>query len=153
MWDGSRIPVETLVKQGRGNALTPIAPSHQRVRLRVLDRTSKQPLPVKLHVHGEAGEYLAPVDRHRVPNPAWYEDSAPEFLNQGIHWCTYIDGDATIDLPLGNVYTEVSKGFEIRPVRKVHRVTERTRDITILIEQTLPSVSYTHLTLPTIYSV
>ena len=138
LWDGSRIPVETLVKQGRGNALTPIAPSHQRVRLRVLDRTSKQPLPVKLHVHGEAGEYLAPVDRHRVPNPAWYEDSAPEFLNQGVHWCTYIDGDATIDLPLGNVYIEVSKGFEIRPVRKVHRVTERTRDITILIEQTLP---------------
>ncbi len=103
-------------------------------------RDSGKPVAVKLHVHGEAGEYLAPVDRHRILNPAWFEDYSVDFAHRGrsTH-CTYIPGETTIDLPLGKVYIEVSKGFEIRPVRKVVEVTAETRArSTIEIEQVLP---------------
>jgi hypothetical protein len=41
-------------------------------------------------------------------------------------------------LPLGNVYIEVSKGFEIKPIRKVIAVTPETREITITIRRVLP---------------
>ena len=41
--------------------------ARQRVRLRILDKESGKPVAVKLHVHGETGEYLAPLDRHRIP--------------------------------------------------------------------------------------
>ncbi len=120
-----------------GPRLTPVAPATQRVRLKVVEKASGKTVPVKLHVHGEAGEYLAPVDRHRYPNVQWYEDWSVDYINPNAHNCTYIPGETTLDLPLGRVYIEVSKGFEIAPVRKVVNVGKATREITLTLERVL----------------
>ena len=93
--------VAKLFQDAKAGPLTPVAPATQRVVIRVVEQGSKRPVAVKLHVHGEAGEYLAPVDHHRVPNGACLEDYSPEFLNQGIHYCAYVHGETAIDLPLG----------------------------------------------------
>lgn len=135
---GRMIAVSDLEKGTKAGPLTPVSPTARRVSFRVIDKTSKRPVPVKLHVHGEAGEYLAPLDRHRFINYGWIEDYAPEFLHQQRHACTYISGEATLDLPIGNVFIEVSKGFEIRPIRRVQRITPATESITIEIERVLP---------------
>jgi len=122
-------------------ARTPIqavASATQRVTLRAIEKSSGKVVPVKLHVHGEAGEYLAPVDRHRIPNPAWVEDYSVDFTHRNLHHCTYIPGETRIDLPLGRVYIEISKGFEIKPVRRVIEVTPDTQELTIEIEKVLP---------------
>ncbi len=134
--------VSKLVETRTARALTPIRPALQRVKLRVVEKGSKKPVAVKLHVHGEAGEYLAPVDRHRIPNPSWFEDYSADFVNMDSstgdrHHCCYIPGEATLDLPLGKVYLEVSKGFEIRPVRKVVEIAKSTRTLTLGIDRVL----------------
>jgi hypothetical protein len=54
------------------------------------------------------------------------------------HSCTYINGETLIKLPLGKVFFEVSKGFEIRPVRKIVEVTPATQEIVITVEKILP---------------
>ena len=126
-------------------SLSPVASAKRRVTLRTVDTVGGKPVPVKLHVHGEWGEYLAPVDRPRILNPAWFEDSGVDFAHGGTwygstentHFCTYISGETTIDLPLGKVFIEVSKGFEIRPVRKVYDVSADTDEITIELEKVL----------------
>ena len=118
--------------------IRPVAPATQQVTLRAVEAASGKPVPVKLHVHGEAGEYLAPLDRHRIPNPLWFQDYSVDFTHQGVHHCSYIPGETVIRLPLGRVYIEVSKGFEIRPVRKVVRITRATRQITVRIRKVLP---------------
>ena len=110
-------------------------PATRRVKLRVVEKGSSRPVPVKLHVHGESGEYLAPADRHRIPDPAWFEDYSADFVHVDFaaasrHCCTYIPGETVIDLPLGRVYIEVSKGFEIKPVRKLVSVSRSTRTST-----------------------
>jgi len=115
-----------------------IPPSSQRVSIRVVLKGTRNKVAAKLHIHGESGEYLSPVDRHRIPNPAWFEDYAPEFIHLGLHRCTYIDGETTVDLPQSKVYVEVSKGFEIKPVRKMINVTPHTKEIIIEIERELP---------------
>ncbi|PKO22209.1 MAG: hypothetical protein CVU38_10645 [Chloroflexi bacterium HGW-Chloroflexi-1] len=122
-----------------------VAPAAQTVTLRVVERGRGQPVPVKLHVHGAWGEYLAPVDRHRHLNPSWFEDYSVDFphvLNwedrARFHACTYISGETMIKLPLGKIYIEVSKGFEIRPVRQVVEVTPETQEIEIELEKVLP---------------
>jgi hypothetical protein len=115
-----------------------VAPARQHVTLRVVEKASGKAVPVKLHTHGEAGEYLAPIDRHRIPNPAWFEDYSVDFVHLGSHYCTYIPGETQINLPLGRVYVEVSKGFEIRPVRRIVEVTPETEEIVIEIEKVLP---------------
>ena len=135
---GKRVPAAKLDASAKAGPFIPIAPATRRVRLRAVEKGSTRPVAVKLHVHGEAGEYLAPVDRHRIPNGAWFEDYSCDFLNEGTHFCTYIDGETTLDLPMGRVYLEVSKGLEIKPVRKVVKVTRSTKEITVTIEKVLP---------------
>jgi hypothetical protein len=143
---GRLIPVANMVAGRSGEDLLVVKPQNQRVTLRVVDRGSKTPVPVKLHVHGEWGEILVPVDRHRIANPAWFEDYSVDFVHGGDwygnstnpHHCTYIPGETRIDLPLGKVYLEISKGFEIRPVRQVFKVTPDTDEIVIEIERVLP---------------
>lgn len=136
LWNGMVFPVSRVAK--RRGVIEPVAPSRQRVTLRAVEKGSGKPVAVKLHVHGEAGEYLAPLDRHRYPNPAWFEDYSADFVHRGLHNCTCIDGETTIDLPLGRVYVEASKGFEVRPVRKVFVVGPRTKTLTISLERVLP---------------
>ncbi len=118
-------------------ALNPIAPATKLVTLRVVEQKSDKPVAVKLHIHGAAGEYLAPLDRHRIVNPAWFEDYSVDFTHRNLHTCTYIPGETRIKLPIGQVYIEVSKGFEIQPVRTVVEVTSETQEIVIEIEKVL----------------
>lgn len=136
--DKQTLAVAEVESGSRLDLLRVVNPASQEVQLRVLERGSNGILPMKLHVHGEQGEYLSPVDRHRIPNPAWFEDYGVDFSSSGLHHCTYIPGETTIHLPLGRVYVEVSKGFEVRPVRKAVDVTEGTQEIIIEIEKVLP---------------
>jgi len=137
-WDGSTIPVSEVETKGSGGPLIRVTPATQRVRIRAVEKTTGATVPVKLHIHGESGEYLAPVDRHRLPNSAWFEDYAPEFQHQGRHFCAYIPGETVVDLPHGHVFVEVSKGFEIKPVRQRVAVTAATSQVDIVIEKVLP---------------
>ncbi len=144
LWDGRVIPAAQVEDRAADETLLPVAPADQTVRLRVVEKGSSQPVPVKLHMHGEWGEYLAPVDRHRILNPAWFEDYSVDFAHlewpniQQVHACTYINGDTTIKLPQGKVYIEISKGFEIRPLRKMVEVTGKTEEVTLELERVLP---------------
>jgi len=144
LWDGRMVAVSQLEAASEG-ALRPVAPAEQTLKLRVVEKGSGKAVPVKLHIHGEWGEYLPPVDRHRILNPAWYEDYSVDFAHIGgwsykgpMHSCTYIPGATTLKLPLGKVYVEVSKGFEIKPVRKVIEVPPETQEVVIEIEKVLP---------------
>jgi len=106
---------------------------------------------VKLHIHGDFGEYLPPVDRQRYPNPFWFQDYAMDFTHRRykgmihalsnpsteVHHCTYIPGETTVRLPLGRIFVEVSKGFEVRPKRQVIQVDENTERIVIELEKVL----------------
>ncbi len=133
---GATIPVAAL-ETGPADRLMPVAPATHRVRLRVVERSSGNPVAVKLHVHGESGEYLAPVDRHRLPNTFWYEDLSVDYVVPGGHACSYITGETTIDLPVGKVYVEISKGFEIRPVRRVVDVRPDTSELVFTLDRIL----------------
>jgi hypothetical protein len=132
------VPVAAVEHAEADLPLTRIEPATRRVTLRVVEQGSDKPVAVKLHVHGEADESLVPVDRHRIINDAWFEDYSVDFRHNWLHACTYIPGETTIDLPLGAVYIEVSKGFEIKPVRRTVRVTPETETIEIEINRVLP---------------
>ena len=135
---GKTVRAALLAERRSTRWLTPVKPATQRVTIRVMQKGSRSPVAAKLHVHGAAGEYLVPLHLHRVPNSNWFEDYSPEFQHQGIHKCVYILGETEIKLPLGTVYIEVSKGFEIRPVRDVRKVTRQTKEIIVEVDKVLP---------------
>jgi hypothetical protein len=142
--DDQIVPLARVEEGQTTDRLCVVPPATQRVTLRTVERGSGKCVPVKLHVHGEWGEYLTPIDRHRIPNPAWFEDYSVDFVHcsqaepERHHDCTYVPGETTIKLPLGTVFIEVSKGFEIRPVHKAVEVTPDTQEIVIEIVKVLP---------------
>ena len=112
-----------------------VNPAEIYVTLKVCDEKGK-PVAVKVHAHGKNGEYLPPRNRHRLPNPYWFEDYSTDFVRGG-HWCTYINGTAEYLLPLGEVFFEVTKGFEIKPVRRSFDIKPDTKEIIIELERVI----------------
>ena len=115
----------------------PVARAERPVRLRMVDAATRQPVPVRLHLHGEAGEYLPPRGHHRKVNPYWFEDQGAEFVN-GLNQYAYVPGECVADLPLGPVWVDISHGYEVAPLRTVIDVTPATDEITFELARTLP---------------
>ena len=149
--DGNTVSVKELIRKGKTESLQVVPSSRQKINLKVIDKSSRKAVAVKLHIHGENGEYIAPLDRHRYPNPYWFQDYSVDFVhrtNFGFdlnrspdtsgHACTYISGETTVMVPLGKIYIEISKGFEIRPIRKVIDIDRTTQEIVIELEKVLP---------------
>lgn len=141
---GAELPLT--VDLPRGDAVTdgqtalriePVATADRPVRVRAIDKQTRQPVSVRLHLHGAAGEYLPPRGHHRKVNPYWFEDLYAEFVN-GHNQYSYMPGECVVDLPLGRVAIEISRGYEIAPLRTIVEVTPETGELVFELERTLP---------------
>jgi hypothetical protein len=118
-------------------AVTAVAPAHRPVRLRFVDRDSRARVAVRLHLHGEAGEYLPPRGHHRKVNSIWWgQDLAAEFVNIENQY-VYVDGECVVDLPLGAVFVEATRGYEIAPLRTSFQVGPETNEMVFELEKVL----------------
>src|SRR5215213_4268386 len=127
---------EKTARDGSSLQIEPVAAANRPVRLRVIDKSSRQPVAVRLHLHGEAGEYLLPRGHHRKVNPYWFEDNYAEFVNSANQY-SYIPGECVVDLPIGRVAVEISRGYEIAPIRTTIDVTAESDELTFELERTL----------------
>ena len=93
-------------------------------------------MAVRLHLHGGAGEYLPPKGYHRTVNGNWFEDNYGEFVD-GYNQYAYIPGKCVSDLPLGEVFVEICRGYEVRPLRTRVTVTPQTDELTFELERVL----------------
>ncbi len=116
--------------------ISPVPPADQTVRLRVVDKTSGRPMPCRLHVHGPNGENLPPRGHHRTSNPYWFEDNYAEFVN-GRNQYSYVSGVCEIELPLGEVFVEASRGMEWAPFRGALTVAPGTETLTVELAHSL----------------
>lgn len=107
----------------------------QPVQLRFVEAGSSVPVPVRLHLHGAAGEYLPPRGHHRKVNDGWCEDFAGEFVN-GLNQYCYIPGECVVDLPQGEVFLQATHGYEVAPLRTRFVVTPETRELTFTLDRT-----------------
>jgi hypothetical protein len=122
---------------GTGDSrLVSVAAAERPVRLRFVERESGAGVAVRLHLHGEAGEYLPPRGHHRKVNRVWYQDTFAE-LAIGENQYAYVDGECVADLPLGTVYVEISRGYEVVPIRTAIEVTAETEELIFHLERVL----------------
>ena len=113
-----------------------VAAARRPVGIRVTERGAPQPVAVRLHLHGAAGEYLPPKGNHRTVNRNWFEDNYGEFVN-GANQYAYIPGECVADLPLGEVFVEISRGYEVLPLRTRVTVTPQTDELRFELERVL----------------
>ena len=136
-------PDARLYAGGRGHDLRDlqagplaVAAAERPVTIRIVERGSAQPVAVRLHLHGAAGEYLPPKGNHRTVNGNWFEDNYGEFVN-GANQYAYVPGECVADLPLGDVYVEIARGYEVRPLRTRVTVTADTAELVFELDRVL----------------
>jgi len=118
------------------DTITVVPAAERPVRVRILDAGTGEPVAARLHMHGEAGEYLPPRGHHRQVNGAWFEDNYGEFVTDR-HQAAYVDGDCVVDLPLGTVHVEITRGYEIAPLRRSFTVDADTEALTFELDRVL----------------
>ena len=106
------------------------------VTIRIVDKATGKPVAARLHMHGEAGEYLPPKGYHRQVNGRWFEDNYGEFVNGHVEY-VYTWGECIADLPLGRVFVEISRGYEVTPIRTSVEVTQETHELLFELERVL----------------
>lgn len=120
----------------QSDGIVHVAPAYRPVAIHVVEKESGAPTTVRLHLHGEAGEYLPPRGRHRKINGYWFEDNYGEFANH-LNQYAYVDGFCEVDLPLGTVYVEITRGYEVAPIRTAIEVTAESDSFTFELEKVL----------------
>ena len=88
----------------------------QWMQVEIIDGNTGKPTPARLHISGAAGEYIAPYGHHEQVNANWFEDYGAD-LKIGNRSFAYVPGVFTTDLPAGDLYIELFKGFEYTPAR------------------------------------
>ena len=117
-----------------GDALE-VAEARQLVRVRVVDGAGRE-VAARIHFHGAQGEYLPPRGNHRKVNGNWFEDNYGEFVN-ALNQYAYILGSCELEAPLGEVFVEITRGYEIKPIRSSFVVTPETSEVTFTLDKLL----------------
>ncbi|MGV7215396.1 CehA/McbA family metallohydrolase [Bradyrhizobium sp. UFLA05-112] len=113
-----------------------VEPAARPVKFRIIDKDTGLCIAARLHVHGPHGEYLPPKGYHRKVNTGFFEDFFAEFAN-GLNQYAYVDGNCVVDVPVGPIFVEITRGFEMRPLRRIVNIGESTETLTFQLEKVL----------------
>lgn len=104
------------------------------VHVSVVDSSTGKETPTRVHLCGPHGEYLPPYGHHAVVNDRWFEDYGGDLQLGGLSYA-YVPGRFQVELPVGEVYIECSKGFEYEPLRKKVRIRPGQRELRLTISR------------------
>ncbi|MBM3279532.1 MAG: CehA/McbA family metallohydrolase [Candidatus Handelsmanbacteria bacterium] len=122
VWQG-RVGVELVSPHGR-----------QWVHVRVEDADTRKPVGCRVHFRSSQGAYFAPHGHQADVNTAWFEDMGGDCKVRGVPYA-YIDGTCQIELPVGQVFGEVVRGFEYLPLRQQLEIKPGQRHLTLKVKR------------------
>ncbi len=111
-----------------------LTPRKTWVHVTVADSATEQPTPVRIHFRAPDGRYLPPYGHRHEVNDNWFEDYGGD-LKLGSTQYAYVDGRFQVELPVGEVYVEIAKGFEYQPVRQRVLIQPGQRELTLNINR------------------
>jgi hypothetical protein len=113
-----------------------VHPQRTWLHVTVEDGATGRPAPSRVHFRDGHGRYLPPYGfRHEV-NDNWFEDYGNDLKLHGTEYA-YVDGTFQAELPVGEVYAEVFKGFEYRPLRQQLTIAPGQRDLVLRLQRPL----------------
>lgn len=98
------------------------------VRGSVVDVSTGRPTAVRLSFRSKEGRYIPPYGHRTEVNTAYFQDYGAD-VKLGNSSFAYIDGAFQIELPVGEVYLEMTKGFEYEPIRQKLQITPDQREL------------------------
>jgi hypothetical protein len=100
----------------------------------VLDASLKQPTPVRLAFRSADGRYIPPYGHRTEVNDGWFQDYGGDLKLMNSSFA-YIDGTFQVELPVGDVYVEMTKGFEYEAVRRRLEIKSSQRELKLQISR------------------
>ncbi len=110
-------PGKELEAQAGGARVEILEPHKVWLQGKVADKATGRPTPVRLAFRSKEGRYIPPYGHRTEVNDAWFEDYGADVKLMDTPFA-YVDGTFQVELPVGEVYVEMTKGFEYAPVRK-----------------------------------
>jgi hypothetical protein len=104
------------------------------VRGTAVDAGTGRPTPVRLAFRSSEGKYLPPYGHRTEINSAWFQDYGADLKLMDSSFA-YVDGSFLAELPVGDVYLEMTKGFEYQPVRRKLTIAPDTREVKLEIRR------------------
>lgn len=101
---------------------------------RVLDSGTQRPTPVRLAFRSKEGRYIPPYGHRAQINNAWLQDYGADVLWNDVSFAV-IDGTFQVELPVGEIYLEMSKGFEYTGVRRKLQIEPGQRELNLEISR------------------
>ncbi len=98
------------------------------VHAQVIDMETGKPTPVRLAFRSKDGRYIPPYGHRTEVNDAWFEDYGADLKMMDTSFA-YVDGTFQVELPVGDVYVEMTKGFEYEAVRKKLTIAPGQREL------------------------
>ncbi|MGW5362940.1 CehA/McbA family metallohydrolase [Actinopolymorpha pittospori] len=115
-----------------------VDPGRNWVHVKVLDDSSGQPVPCRVHFRSPEGVPYQPHGHHNHVNQnlnSWHLDVGGD-VRLGQRTYAYIDGACQGWLPRGEVVVDVARGFEYEPLRETVRIEPGQRELTLRIRRT-----------------
>jgi len=100
----------------------------------IIDRSTGKPTPTRIHFSGKEGRYIAPYGHHEQINYNWFEDYGADVCVGGRNFA-YVPGIFTTDLPVGDMYVEISKGFEYKVTRQKIKIKPGQKELKLYIDR------------------
>jgi hypothetical protein len=100
----------------------------------VVDTSTGKPTPVRLAFRSSQGRYIPPYGHRTEINDAWFQDYGADVKLMDSSFA-YVDGTFQVELPVGEVFLEMTKGFEYRPVRKRLTIGPNQRELNLEISR------------------
>ena len=107
---------------------------HTWVHGQVVDSATGRPTPVRLAFRSKEGRYIPPYGHRTEINEGWFQDYGADIKLMDTSFA-YIDGTFQVELPAGDVYVEMTKGFEYEAVRKKLRIEPNQRELKLEISR------------------
>ncbi len=136
------VPMESLYNTGKSKSsdgkvrVEVLTPERTWVHVRLEDAESSKPTAARVHFRSPDGRYFPPYGHRHEVNANWFEDYAGD-LKLGDTQYAYVDGTFQIELPVGDVYVEIFKGFEYQPLRKRLSIAPGQRELTLKLARPL----------------
>jgi hypothetical protein len=111
-----------------------IAPHTTWVQARVLDASTASPTPVCVSFRTTNDRYIPPYGHRSEINTGWFQDYGAD-VERGGAPAAYVDGTFQIELPVGDVLVEITKGFEYEPLRRKLRIEPGQRELRLEISR------------------
>ena len=106
----------------------------QWIHTTIVDAATGRPTPARIHFRAPDGRYIPPYGHRHEVNDNWFEDYGADLVLGSTQYA-YVDGTLQGELPIGDVYVEVVKGFEYAPVRQKLRIEPGQRELRIELER------------------